>query len=242
MFKLALIAVALAASPFTINSYPTSVVSGKKFVVLFSGAGLSPNTNYNVKALGGDSQTEADTWSDSESNWLQQNTAWVKMPVFTTNSEGSASGSIKARFEESSSGPKDFFLRAQKTGSSEQVNTDHVTIIVSQGTPSPSPTASPSPTTTDTPAPTYRPTPHPTPSTPDTSESDVLAARNELYTPTPSESPSPSPEAASEGPPVLPVVFIVGGLGFLGAGSYPFIKRKLAKYNESYPNVPESKA
>ena len=142
-------------------SAPTSVTSGEEFNVSFDGTDLVPGTAYYAKALGGESFTKVDTWNSS---WLQQNSAWSGMPVFTSNAVGSISATLKARFEQdTSSGGKEFKVRIKKTDVSGNYDSEIVSISVTAVTPSPSPspvqsstaspTSIPSPTKTSTPKP-----------------------------------------------------------------------------------------
>ncbi len=109
-------------------------------------------------------------------------------------------------------------------------------------TPEPTPTLTFSPTPTSTPIPTLTPTPKPTvkaivtkkpkvistKTTSDEEESEVLGLREGLEPP----SPTPVPESEEKGKiPVTAILFVLGGLGFMGVAGYPFLKSMKKRYN-----------
>ncbi len=231
-----------------ISSYPNSVVAGQEFDVSFSVSGLSVSTDYYSKALGGNNFTEADTWSSKNSGWLQQNASWTDMPEFTTNSEGGASVTIKTRFEETSSGDKEFKVRIRKVNVTPNIDSSIVTISVTAVTPTPTPeptptptlgpTSTPTPTSTKTPTATSKPTVKAvvtkkpkvisTKTTSDEDESETLGLREGLEAP----SPTPIPESEKKGKiPITAILFVLGGLGFMGVAGYPFLKSMKKRYN-----------
>jgi len=233
LFLLLLPKVVLAALAVSITSLPSSAIAGEEFTVLFETSGLEPNVSYYSKALGGESFNEVDTWNSS---WLQQNAAWSSMPEFTSSLEGSASVSIKARFDpETTTGTKEFKIRIRKVNTDPNYDSLVSTISVMAVTPTPTATATATatatstatttPTKTPTPTPTKSPTPKPT-KTP-TPEPEVLG---EEATPLP-ETPTPSPITESSSKkkiPVLPVIFIGGGVLMIGFAVYNLIRAKKA--------------
>ncbi len=231
-----------------VTSYPSAVVVGDSFDVTFESSGLDTVTSYYVKALGGDSFNEVDTWSDKTSSWLQQNATWSDMPEFTTNNQGSASATLRARFENTSSGNKEFKIRIRKVCSSNNQDSSTVLISVTAATPTPSPTPSPTsaptsvPTPTSTPSasPTKTPTPKPSPTktpkpSPISSDQDedvdvVLGLRDELEK---EETPTPTPEVmgmAKAKFPVSSILFLLGGSSFIGLAGFSFFKQKKKDY------------
>jgi hypothetical protein len=154
----------MAEVELSIMSYPGQIVAGQEFEISFETSGLSLSKNFNIKGLGGENFTEIDTWN---SEWLQQNAAWDKMPVFTSNPEGSASGILKVRFDPSTlSGDKELKIRIREIGSSNNIDSNLVNIFVVTPPPTPTPIPTPTPVPTQapvsTPVPTKNPTPLPT--------------------------------------------------------------------------------
>ncbi len=111
-------------------------------------------------------------------------------------------------------------------------------------TPTSTPTSTPGPTSTPTPTPTKIPTAIPKPTvkavvtkkpkvissktTSDEDESEILGLREELESP----SPTPIPESEEKGKiPITAVLFVLGGLGFIGVAGYPFLKSMKKRYN-----------
>lgn len=111
-------------------------------------------------------------------------------------------------------------------------------------TPSPTPTPTPGPTSTPTPTPTKTPTATPKPTvkavatkkpevistgtTSDEEESEVLGLREGLEP----SSPTPIPESEEKGKiPITAMLFVLGGLGFMGVAGYPFLKSMKKRYN-----------
>lgn len=146
----------------SISSFPSSVIIGEEFDVVFDTSSLDPSAQYYMKALGGISFLEVDTWNSS---WFQQNATWTSMPIFSSNSEGSASVTIKIRFNPSTvDGSKELKIRIRKVGDSTNYDspTVNLSVIAVTSTPTPTesitvtetPTATPTPTSTQTPTPT----------------------------------------------------------------------------------------
>ena len=111
-------------------------------------------------------------------------------------------------------------------------------------TPTPSPTPTLGPTSTPTPTPTKTPTATSKPTvkavvtrkpkvistktTSDEDESEILGLREELEPP----SPTPIPESEEKGKiSITAVLFVLGGLGFMGVAGYPFLKSMKKRYN-----------
>lgn len=111
-------------------------------------------------------------------------------------------------------------------------------------TPTPTPTPTSGPTSTPTPTATKTPTATPKPTvkavvtkkpkvistktTSDEDESEVLGLREGLESP----SPTPIPESEEKGKiPITAVLFVLGGLGFMGVAGYPFLKSMKKRYN-----------
>lgn len=218
---------ALAAPVVTLDTFPSSVVAGLEFDLTFSASGLEPATNYNSKTLGGESFNQVDTWNGG---WLQQNASWSSMPEFLSNAEGSASASIKARFEsDTSSGTKEFKIRIRKLNSDPYYDSSIVNISVIAATTTPTatptvaatgtPTPVPTPAKTATPTPTKTPTPNPTRTSSPTPSPEVLGEEA-----TPSASPKPTATAgepvtidsSKKKIPFVPIILIFFGLLILG--------------------------
>lgn len=119
---------------------------------------------------------------------------------------------------------------------------DQVSFDCPTPTPSPSPTPTPTPAPTPSPAFTKTPTPSPTvkaaatkkpkvistKTTSDEEESEILGLREELEPP----SPTPTPESEEKGKvPITAILFVLGGLGFIGVAGYPFLKSMRKRYN-----------
>ena len=220
-----------AGGKVEIINFSQSIIAGNEFEVGFKAEGLDINSEYNIKGLGGENFTEVDTWNN---DWLQQNAAWVSMPTFLSN-DGSPSGTLKLRFDSTSSGTKDLKVRIKKSGSdSSNIDSPTVSVSVTAATPSPTPvtttqpTKTPSPTSvptlspTSTPSPTQKPTPKPSAgSTPE------VLAENTFYSDTASLSPSPTP-AASETKkfPFLALVLIFAGVILIALTIFPGLPKK----------------
>lgn len=250
LFILFLPLVVYAAAQVTIESYPSSTIAGTDMTITFNANSLSTNTNYYYKAVGGEGDQEVQTWSDKASDWLDLNGAWSSMPEFTSNAEGSASASVRARFDIGIlPGTKNFFIRIRKVGIEGNINSSSVNIEVSPPTPTPSPTPTSAPTSTptptSTPSPTATPTktPTPTPKKTPTSEPviegevegtssavDLFGLRNQL------NSPSPTPEGENDPKPKAPILaFVFIGLGIIlfGISGFTLYKGRKGNYNSS---------
>ncbi len=105
-------------------------------------------------------------------------------------------------------------------------------------TPTHGPTSTPIPTSTKTPTATPKPTVKAvatkkpkvisTKTTSDESETEVLGLREGLEAP----SPTPIPESEEKRKiPITAVLFVLGGLGFMGVAGYPFLKSMKKRYN-----------
>ncbi|KKT49671.1 MAG: hypothetical protein UW41_C0003G0038 [Candidatus Collierbacteria bacterium GW2011_GWC2_44_18] len=148
--------VVLATPVVTVSSFPPSVVAGEKFSPSFNISGLSLSSSYFMKALGGNSFSEVDTWNSS---WLQQNADWTSMPSFTSDSDGNAQTTIECRFDPATAtGSKEFKVRIRKADIATNYDSSPVTVSVLDATPTVSPTATP---TTKTPTLTQSPSPTP---------------------------------------------------------------------------------
>jgi hypothetical protein len=228
---------AFSAPEIIIDTYPANIIAGQEFDVNFSVLGLPANTNYYSKSIGGIDLEEVDTWNI---NWLQQNDAWTSMPTFTSNSEGSASASIKSRFALTTlGGNKEYKIRIRKVDSSTNNDSPSVNILVA--TPIPTPTSTPTQTATAT----STTTPTSTPTKTATATPTKTATTKPTTTATPKETPTEeseekneinltgtdikietSPEGVVAGAsvtkksPILSIFFILSGLGSLGYGGY----------------------
>ncbi len=112
--------------------------------------------------------------------------------------------------------------------------------------PTPSPEPTPTPGLTSMPTPTLAKTPTATPkptvkavvtkkpkvisskTTSDEEETEILGLREGLEPP----SPTPIPESEEKGKiPITAMLFVLGGLGFMGVAGYPFLKSMKKRYN-----------
>lgn len=233
-----------ATTQVSIDSFQNTIVAEQGFDVYFSATGLDSGASYYVKALGGNNFTEADTWNNNTSNWLQQNASWTNMPDFTANNEGSASATIKTRFEKEAVGSKEFKLRIRKINVTPNIDSDVVIISVSAASPDPTSTPTESPTDTPSPTPiptsTQTPTPRPTVKAAatkrpikltfdtDDSEDSILGLREGLA---PSPTGTPEPEVGRKFP-WSSLFFILGGIGFMGFAGFSFLKQRQKGYND----------
>ena len=237
-----------AASSVSIFSFPSSAIAGEEFNIIFNASGLNPDTQYNTKALGGSSFTEVDTWNFS---WLQQNASWSNMPEFSSNFEGSASATVKARFDSDTvSGSKELKIRIRKIGVDPYYDSPVVGLSVTAVTPTPTPSPTPSPTTASTATSTSKPTstptstpiksPTPKPTSTPRETTSGQATSEEMTTPQSFvlglEDKTAGDEASESAKEeksfsLLPIVFIVAGLVCIGAALYLVFKKSKA-YNE----------
>lgn len=239
------------AAPFiVINSFPPSSIAGSEMEISYTCIQLDPDANYYIKALGGDSDYEAQTFNGSTSAWLSWNSPWSDMPQIVSSSEGNISAVLKVRFKpDATAGDKNLKVRIRKVGNDTNYNSLPVLISVSTPTPTPEPTATstntPNPTHTPTstpnptaipmktpiPTPTKSPTPRPTPTSSLTSSPEELVLGVQNSTPT--------PETLIEGEvvtqkkfPVFPVILIVTGFLCMAGALFFFIKNDVKRGNQ----------
>lgn len=240
----------LSAEVINIVNFPTTKIAGEEFEVNFNATTLSVSSNYYMKGLGGDvgsGLTEVDTWNNA---WVQQNGSWSSMPTFSSNSEGSASAILKVRFDPSvSTNSKEFKLRIRKTDSSENIDSNLVSIAVIAATPtptqaptnppttSPTKTATPTQTATTTPKPTptktstTKPTSTPTEESSETNEPENLISDIKIIDATPIGMVAGA--TTTKKSPIVAIILIISGIGFLGYGGYLLYNMKHAKIENS---------
>jgi hypothetical protein len=118
-----------------------------------------------------------------------------------------------------------YFLVSSTKGAA---NSEHQPTPTPTSTPTPTETPTPTPTIspTSTPKPTKKPSPTPRPTIdPQSNQGEsVLGLREELE---PSSTPTSEPEDNKF--PIMAGVLMIGGVGFFGLASFPFIKQKLTK-------------
>ncbi len=169
--------------------------------------------------------------------------------------DGAWSGTLNMKFnwdDPDYKGPGEYKIKINRyTGNSKNSaqSSNELLINLNVATPTPTPTATPTSTPSPTPEPTEDASPSPTPkptftptakptiratyrptSVPATSEGTVLGIRE---TPSPSASFEPLSEE-ERNIPLVPLGFMGMGAGFLGVSSYPFLKKRLRKYNEKH--------
>lgn len=232
-----------ASETLNISSFPTSKNAGEEFDINFTAIGLTSSASYYMKGLGGNttttSFTEIDTWNNG---WVQQNGSWVSMPTFSANAEGSASATLKVRFDPNvATNNKDFKLRIRKTDSDINIDSNIVGISVTAVTPSPTSVPTATPTKTPSPAPTAAPTtkpvvktatPKPTQTSEPTEETKIEEAISTNIEVTQTSTPEPlvlGENIEKKKVPIIAYVFIVLGLGFLGYVVYLIYNQKNAK-------------
>ena len=227
----------------TKTNFVKAVISDVEFDVSFTVSSFEPNILYYSRAIGGEELQEVYTWSSKTSDFLAWNGSWASMPEFTTNNEGSASATIKAKFKrELAEGPKQFSIRVRKANVTPNYDSDAGVIIVttppptssptptptSTPTPTPTPTATSTSTTTKTPAPTKTQTPTTKKTTTPIAEAThneetVLGLRNVLIT----DSPTPTLIAGEEKKkfPIGAAVLIVLGMALVGGSGFVLFKK-----------------
>jgi hypothetical protein len=132
------------------------------------------------------------------------------------------------------------FSSPTKKASNEGVELDPCPTPTPELTPTPTlgPTSTPTPTPTKTPTATPKPTVKAVvtkkpevisgKTTSDEDESEILGLREGLESP----SPTPIPELEEKGKiPITAVLFVLGGLVFIGVAGYPFLKSMKKRYN-----------
>lgn len=235
-----------------IVSYPSSAIGGEEFQVSFNTISLTANSSYYSKSISVDSDYDVQTWSNKTSSWLNYNSSWDDMPEFTSNSEGSASATLKIRFKSDiNSGIKNIKVRIRKTNSSSNDDSLSILLPVTAATSAPSPTPDPeetesptsTPTTTLTPTSTSTsiktPTPKPTKiSTPEPTEGvkieGVLGIQNENISPTPSEDFQEGFQKPKVS--ILAIVFVILGISFVGFSGFAFFRKKGFNNNKDEKN------
>ncbi len=187
--------------------------------------------------------------SSAETDFIKSN--FYKIEII----EEAWTGAVKMKFnwdDPDYKGPGEYKIKINRyTGNSKNSaqSSNELLINLSVATPTPSPTATPTstpfptpestgeassfptlkPTFTPTDKPTIRATYRPTP-VPATNEGAILGIRE-------TSSPSASFEPLSEEKrniSLVPLGFMGMGAGFLGVSSYPFLKKRLRKYNEKH--------
>ncbi len=225
-----------SAETIEIKTFPSSKIAGEEFEVFFTASALSPSSIYYMKGLGGNvgtTLTEVDTWNGG---WVQQNGSWISMPVFTANPEGSASATIKIRYDPNiATNSKELKIRIRKTDGNDNYDSPAVSMSVAAATPAPSPTQTAVPTLTPKPTqtaaptskpiPTKTPTPKPVPTeTPEvviTTEPNV--EQNEeisIETSEPTQEPEVKGVSIEKKQNVLVYYFIISGILCLGYGGF----------------------
>lgn len=240
------------AATLQIDTSPSSVTAGNEFTVTFSASDLEPSVLYYAKGFGGIDFEEVDTWSDKTSSYLQQNASWLNMPEFTSGGDGTGLLTLKARFQSSSQGSKNFKVRIRKANVDPNYDSTIVTIQVDTATPSPSPTPTATPTATPTPTPNPTPTKTPTPKPtakptplvlsgetgpPPPSNSEVLGLRGGLATTDPEAQVGSSETKKSF--PILSWILILFGVSLISFTAFRlFLNMK--EGNKGYTNNSES--
>lgn len=225
----------LASPNIVITNIPTSVIAGQGFDITFNATELDINSIYKIKALGGDSFNQVDTWN---STWLQQNGAWSSMPEFTNGTESSVSATVKARFEAgTTTGSKDLKVRIRKVDQDPFYDSLIVSISVIAATPSstPTPTSAPTqsptsistPTKTSSPIPTKSATAKPTISPTPTKEPEVMGVETTAPTETSQSNPlSDVTEKNNKKPILIPTILIGSGLAMIVFVALQLIRAK----------------
>lgn len=193
----------LGAGTVSLFSYPVppdeQVEIGEEFTVYFKVEGFEKNTNYYMKGRVGVASPldKGQTYNSNTSSWLNDSgDNWDEFPIFTTNSEGSASAQIKVRAKTSASlGDNAIVVRIRKVNIDPNYDSDQGMItIVAVPTSTPTPTSSSTPSPTPTPSVSSTPTPTLTLTPTPTSSSTVTPTVKPTATPTkkPTASPTPS--------------------------------------------------
>jgi hypothetical protein len=239
------------AAPFVvINSFPSGSIAGSEMEISHTCIQLDPNVNYYIKALGGDSDYEVQTFNSSTSAWLSWNSSWSDMPQIASSSEGTVSAVLKVKFKpDATAGSKNLKIRIRKVGNDTNYDSLPVVINVSTPTPTPEPTSTP----TDTPEPTHTPTSTPNPTVVSAKTSTPAPTKSPTPKPTGSTLPTSSPEelvlgiqnstpaseALVEGEtitqkkfPLFPVILIVAGVICIAGSIFFFVKNNVKRGSE----------
>jgi hypothetical protein len=243
---------AVAAMSLTINDAPGSLDYDKEFEVSINLASAPVNTIYYLRiaftapenpAYFGYTQKNDGTWHKYEEEFNN-------FYEITTSEEGNWNGKIKAKPDHEDKdfkGTGSYILkigRFTSSGKSHYWSDNELSLNIQGPSPSPTPTLTPGPTSTPTPTPTKTPTATPKPTvkavvtkkpkiissktTSDKEESEILGLREGLEPP----SPTPIPESEEKRKiPITAVLFVLGGLGFMGVAGYPFLKSMKKRYN-----------
>lgn len=224
----------LASESLIITNFPATKNAGEEFSINFTAAGLTASAAYYMKGLGGNttttSFTEIDTWNNG---WVQQNGSWATMPTFSASNEGSASATLKVRFDPNvATSSKDFKLRIRRTDSDLNIDSNIVGISVTAVTPSPTSVPTSVPTKSPSPAPTAASTTKPvvktaTPKatvspepTEDAKIEESPVTAIEIVTTSTPESTVLGDNTEKKKIPVVSFILIFSGLGFLGYVGY----------------------
>lgn len=257
LFLLIIGASAVFGAPLVeLLDYPSSIKAGDEFNTTFKAINLEGDRLYYAKAVGGDSGYDVQTWSDKTSSWESWNSTWTNLPEFTSNSEGTISATLKARFKiETSEGDKEFKVRVRDSVTNNNYDSVNVSMPVTKADPTPTdvPTSTPTntptstPTNTPTPTDTSTPTPKPTKKLSATNnsnknETEGLKLNDEGLIMGYREDLSPTPfqvegaEDSKTNPfPILAGVFVTVGVGLIGVASRPFFqkKKKSTSFNQN---------
>ncbi len=179
-------------------------------------------------------------WS---TNWLNdgEDTVFLECPLNTDSVSHGGGSSIDSPEDKSigrsPDGTEDFSVLSSSTPG-EPNSSPPTPKPTSTPTPTPGSTPSPTPTPTKTPTATPKPTVKAvvtkkpkiisSKTTSDEEESEVLGLREGLEPP----SPTPIPESEEKRKvPITAILFVLGGLGFMGVAGYPFLKSMKKRYN-----------
>ncbi len=123
-----------AESQITISTSPSSVEKLQEFNVEYS-VSLESNQQYYVKVRIGEntsSLTKGETYNETTSTWLQDNSSWTSFPTITTNASGNFNSTIKARAKDSAQeGSNKLTVRVRKVGTSTNQDSDPADLQIS---------------------------------------------------------------------------------------------------------------
>lgn len=128
----------LTTSSFLI-SLPDEINTGEEFFLKIDLKGLSQSSKYFLKVLGGESVKLSGelfdfyTWSPTKNSFLAWNASWSDFPSLTTNPGGEGEIEVGGKFtSDSFIGGNKIIVRLRKDGTTTNIDSDSVAILVSQ--------------------------------------------------------------------------------------------------------------
>lgn len=131
---------AASVTPLSFSiTLPSDIQTGEEFSLTVDLKGLSDNTKYFLKVLGGQKSKligelfDFYTWSPSKNTFLAWNASWSDFPTLTSDLSGAATITIKGKFtSDGFIGENKVVIRLRKEGATTNLDSDGAPITVFQ--------------------------------------------------------------------------------------------------------------